>query len=226
MRKSKKVLPIVIVFILFLGCSIKPSTRLDLGYMEGSKYVNVFFGLQMEIPEEWALMSEEEKMEIIQLGQDLAIGSDEDLSKLMVEGRIDSFYLLAASKYRDEERSEFNPSINCIVEYLSGFFAADNGMEYLEYKKEELKSTQIPFEFEKEIYIEDIGGRKFFVMETHIEFGEFGNLSELTVTQKYYVKIIDNYALNFIISYSNENEKKELENILNSIVFNDYKKVQ
>jgi hypothetical protein len=70
-------------------------------------------------------------------------------------------------------------------------------------------------EFSKDDVSQLIGGRNFDVMELEMHRGN------VVITQKYYCAVIKDYALSFILSYSNTDDENELGRVFKTLGFTD-----
>lgn len=213
----KVILTLVMVMaILFsvVGCSKLPAEEIDLGTMEGMIYSNEYFNMTLEVPESWSVLNEDEKKELMDKGMELVTGDDKDFEKQIKNSEYRSVYLISAYKHPLNTQVDFNPNFMSLAEKISFYQGVKDGKKYLEESKKMLEKTQVPYKFEKDIYIEKVGNKDFYVMETYIEVGE------MKVTQEYYSRIEKGYALNFILSYSNEEDKKAVKDTLSTVKFN------
>ncbi len=209
----------IITFLLFIslcmgmiGCSSKK--EVTLGSLDGEKYTNDYFGIEITVPEEWTKLDAQQQQELMNLGQEAIAGDDEKLNKQLDLAEEKVLNFMIAFKYPLDEVHTVNPSIACNAEKLSFLQGIKNGEEYLEMSKELLAKAQIPYEFDEDIYTENLGGQQFSVLKVNIDAGA------IKLYQKYYTKIIDGYAFNIIVTYSDEEEKEEVEEMLNSVKFN------
>ncbi|MDQ2085121.1 hypothetical protein RBH29_01550 [Herbivorax sp. ANBcel31] len=208
MKKISTVLVAVIALVLLGSCGSSETQKMNLGTMDGTRYINEYFGLEIEINEDWELMSEEEKIAITIRGTKFAGGDDEKFKEKLEAGEFEQVYLLAA--YKDVEDS-FEPKITCLAEDLSGYYDIDGEREYLKIMKDGFESIDIGYNFSEEIYMEKAGNTEFYVLESTIEREDFD------VTQKFYVKIIKNNAITFITSYSTKEQEEELDEMMQTI---------
>lgn len=206
---------VMVVAILFsvTGCKL-PAEEIDLGTMEGTTYSNEYFKMTLEVPESWSVLNEDEKKELMDKGMELVAGDDKDFEKQLKNSEYRSVYLISAYKHPLNTQVDFNPNIMSIAEKISFYQGVKDGKEYLEESKKLLEKTEVPYKFEKDIYSEKVGDKDFYVMETFIEVGD------MKITQEYYSRIDKGYALNFILSYSSEDDKKAVEDILATVKFN------
>ncbi|TYQ18054.1 UNVERIFIED_CONTAM: hypothetical protein Cloal_0458 [Acetivibrio alkalicellulosi] len=213
MKKIKFITMVIISIALITGCGLSPSSKIDLGSMDGTKYTNNYFGMSIEVPEEWVVQSEEEKMELMKLGIELSAGDNEEFKKMLEKGAFQTVYLLSVFKHDVGTVEQFNPSFSCYAENLSLIKGVKNSKDYIEQMKKGLKEAQIPYEISDTILSEKVGGKNFDVLETTIDFMGF------EITQRYYFKDEKGYILCFITTYTNNDEKRELEKILKTVKF-------
>lgn len=206
---------VMVVAILFsvTGCKL-PAEEIDLGTMEGTKYSNEYFNMTLEVPESWSLLNKDEKKELMDKGMELVAGDDKNFEKQLKNSEYRSVYLISAYKHPLNTQVDFNPNFMSIAEKISFYQGVKDGKKYLEESKKLLEKTEVPYKFEKDIYSEKVGDKDFYVMETFIEVGD------IKITQEYYSRIDKGYALNFILSYSGEDDKKAVKDILGTVKFN------
>jgi len=216
MRKTKIIILVLVVAALLsvVGCSNLSKKSLDLGTMEGTKYSNEYFNMTLELPESWTVLSEDEKKELMNEGREVVAGENKDFEEALRNNEFRSVYLISTYKHPLNTEVDFNTNFMSLAEKLSFFQNVKDGKGYLEESKKLLEKTQVPYIFEKDISTEKVGNKDFYVMETYIEAGE------MRVTQKYYSIIEKGYALSFILSYSNDEDKKAVQDILNTVKFN------
>jgi len=104
--------------------------------------------------------------------------------------------------------NEFNSSFIILAENL-GTSGVKKAKDYLSHAKDIMKQSNLSYQFAPDYFSEKIGNRKFDAMNTSLD----------SVQQTYYSMINRNFALSFIISYVNDEQKEELKNIINKIRF-------
>jgi hypothetical protein len=87
------------------------------------------------------------------------------------------------------------------------------GKDYLFHVKKAMESGQMKISFPSEISTESVGGHDFDVM--HAEM----SMAAVTVRQDYYASIMKGYAVIFIVSFTTDEEKSSLQDILTSAIF-------
>ena len=227
MKKQKQIIVLLVLVTLLsiTGCSkgkssesstntIKPtSTKVTTGKVEGLSYTNEFFGLSIQIPDKWAVQDKQSVDEMQEVGKDAVAGDDKELKKALDESKNTSLNLLTVFQHPLGSNITFNPSFVSIAENVSQFPSIKTGKEYLEGTKEILKKAQVEYVFGKDIYEEKIDGISFNVMELSV------TVNNIKIFQKYYSTITNKYSLNFIITYTTDEELKSVQQVLNSIKF-------
>ena len=98
-----------------------------------------------------------------------------------------------------------------VAENTKNFPGIKNGKDYLFHAKKLMKQTQMSYSFEKEVFEQTIGRSLFHNMETKLDY--MGK----TIIQEYISTVNKGFSLCFIISYTNEEEKNELYDVINNI---------
>lgn len=212
--KSTIIILLLVVFAFTTGCSKKSKKEITLGKMDGKTYTNEYFGLTYTIPDSWAIATDEEKATLTKAGQEAVANGDEKLKKQLDLSKEKALNLVFAFKHPLSYAEGFNPNFFCIAENLSiaNSLSIKSGADYLTASKELMKKSGIPYVF-KDLTSEKLGGKNFDVMEVNID------IQGIQIHQKYYSTIIDGYALNFISSYSTDEELNEINKISETIKF-------
>ena len=88
-----------------------------------------------------------------------------------------------------------------------------SGKEYLETLRNLLKKSKMPYQFDSDISVRRIGNKQFDYLPVSIK------RNGVTVGQYYFSVIKRNFALSVIISFFSEEQKYQLEEIINQIKF-------
>jgi hypothetical protein len=223
-RVSSCALILLLVFS-FAGCGKKSNKELTkevakdkiitLGENKGNVYTNDFFKMTINMPDKWVVATDEEKTEVLNLGKEIVAGDDKDKAKQLDLSTLRSVYLLMISEKGLQVKSAGNPNFMVLAEKLSFLQGINNGSDYLASIKKQLKSlsSTVPYNLDKEIYTEKIGGKNFSVLEATLEAGT------IKMTQKYYACVLNGYALSFISTGTDDANAKILDTILKSITF-------
>lgn len=209
----KKII-ITLILPLFFGCLNEVKNlpeNFDYGTIGNGSYANNYFEMTVSFNPDWKIGSEEQMNKIADKGKDLIAGDDSELKRGIKAAEVNSAYLLTVSRHEIGTTVEFNPSLLVVAENIKNFPEIKNGSDYLIQTKNLLQQSQINYYFEKAVYKKQIGTLTFHVLEGKINYGT------VVVTQEYYTTITKGFSLSFIISYANEEDKQELDTIIESI---------
>lgn len=219
----KKIVSFLLILSLafsFAGCNTKStkevtkSAAITLGTNKGNVYTNDFFKLTINIPDKWIVATDAEKTKIIEAGKEIVAGDDKDKAKQIDLSAEKSVYLLMVSAKGLQVQSTNNPNFIVIAEKLSFFQSVKTGADYLAEIKKQLKTvTSIPYNLDKAVYTEKVGGKNFSVLEATVEN------STIKMTQKYYACVLNGYALSFISTGLDDAGAKTLDATLKSVTF-------
>jgi hypothetical protein len=188
-------------------------TAITMGEMKDGIYTNNYFGITFSIPKDWTIANDKEKEQLSNIGSQMVAGDDENLKNQLDLAKVRVLNLLFAFRHPLSYNQGFNSSFLCMAENLgvSGLMVK-TGADYLNASKAMLQRTNLKYGF-SDITSEKIGGRDFDVMKVTI------TTQGITVTQKYCTVIINGYAFNFIFSYTDDQQKNELDSIRATIKF-------
>jgi len=203
---------IVLLFLsaILAGCSNGKLKDFDYGKIKNGKYVNSFFGMEMSIPENWFIMSQENLDALIKASGEVAAGDNKELQASVKTTEINSANLLFVSEY-EVGSVALNPYIALVAENvkISGIFIK-NSKEYLQRTAKLCEQSQIPYQIIGDITTETINNQEFAVM--HIMLHDFAY-------QKTYVIYKKDFAIVFTLTYFDDEQKEVLEEIMNSVKF-------
>lgn len=190
--------------------SSKIPDEFDYGKIENGVYSNNYFDFKIPVPDKWSVQSKDEVRQLQKQGEDALAGSNSELREKIQAANVQTAILLTVFRNTPSTNlGEFNSSFIILAENL-GNSGVKEAKDYLEHAKQIMKQSNMSYEFAPNYYSEKIGNRKFDAMNTSLD----------SVQQTYYSTINRNFALSFIISYTNEQQKAELKNIINQIRFN------
>jgi hypothetical protein len=203
------------MLLLLLACE-NPASKsaalpkdFDLGTTQDGHYHNDFFELDIYFDPTWTVQ-DEEQMELTGGEEALIMGDNEALKKNIAASDVNSAYLLSVFKYPEEAVVDFNPGFVVIVENVRLYSNIETGAEYLEQVKKLLNQTALAYTFGKTQ--EQRIGKKIF----HRIAAETTYLGS-TIQQEYYSVVDRGFCLNFILTYSTEQERAELQALLDKI---------
>lgn len=177
--------------------------RPDDSAIEGSTYFNRYFGFRLNIPEGWHVESEAAKKQILDDGRKL-VGSVDQQKQAEIDASLDrTVTLLALSR---------NSALIFAVgaEKLPAPMTDEN---YVSIFRDTLKYSTVPTTITKAVYIENVGGENFSVVETS------STVQNVLVRQKYYVHAMKGYSLFFILTFLNDETLQAEDNVIKSVRF-------
>lgn len=199
--------------IFATGCSNSAKKTITMGTLDGTKYTNEFFGLELNVPDSWYIASEEEKAAILQAGQEAIAENNEDLAKKADLAKEKILNLLISFRHPLTHQGT-NPNVIIMAENLGllGTVAVKSGKDYLEITKTNMEQAGMGYTF-SDTTTEKLGGKDFDVLVATIDAGT------IIVNQKYYVAIIDGYALTFITSSFSDEEAADVKGFMDTVTF-------
>jgi hypothetical protein len=109
----------------------------------------------------------------------------------------------------------YNPNILAAAERITSSPGIKRGSDYLFHAKKLLISSQLEYHFNETIETEEISGVSFDILEASI------SLYGTEIKQHYYTTKIKDYVIIVILSWSNSQEKDELDHILQTLSFSN-----
>ena len=206
------------LLFLFVVAACKQSPKIpenfDYGKIENGVYSNSYFNFEIPVPGKWVVQSKEQVEQIKKAGQDLIAEKNKDIASMVKASEVRSAILLTAFKNRaDTFTGQFNSSFMILSENLGSISGIKTGKDYLQHAKNLMQQSGMSYQFPSGFYSEKVGNREFDVMDVVM------TVKETEVQQSYYSVIDKKFALNIIISFIGDEQKKELINIINNIRF-------
>ena len=213
--KNAITLLLFITALAFTGCKDKPIAEeegFDYGTVANNKYTNKFFDIEMDVPAGWDVQSQEQRDAIMQEGQKLAAGDNQLMKAKIKASEINSANLLTVYQHKMGETADYNPSFMLVAENLKKFPAIKSGNVYLDNAKKLLTTSALNITHIDDNYgHKNLRGLDFYIMNVTM------NVNGVLVYQLYMATVKDGFALGFIYSYGNEEQKRDLEKVASSI---------
>ncbi len=178
----------------------------NYGKMEDTVYANPFFGFKMSVPSAWVVQNKSQIAYVISKGKDAVEFKEETTNKAIKDLDVSSMTLIMLSKHELGAPVEFNPSLMIMAEDVSMYPGVKIGSDYLFQLKRQFKNSNLNFTVSEEYGNTELSGNKFDILECSKE-GTNTHLDYICSIQK-------RFAFAFIITYSNEDEKNELMDIV------------
>lgn len=150
---------------------------------------------------------------IAEEGVKMITADNKELESLMDASTIKTAQLLGVYKHDIGEAVECNPSFLCMSENLSYFSGIQSGKEYYYHMLKVLDKTELKYKLESETETIELSGEEIEKLKLSIDF--LGS----KIYQEYYTVIKNGFALSFVVSYINDEQRNELEKIINSVQF-------
>ncbi len=214
---KKGVLLLIIVFTIIRCVSDKKKDlpeAFDYGNTVDNIYSNAYFDMKIPLNKGWYITPKAQMDALNKQGQSMVAGDNSNLEKALEANSVRSASLLYLYKYELGAAVTFNPSLLVIAENVKQFPDVKSGKDYLFHTENLLTQTTMDFNVIDRSKSRTLGGNTFSSM--HMDMVA---TNDLIVKQEYMSRIEKGFALNFIISYINEEQKLELEQMLERIEF-------
>ena len=200
----------LLLLLSFASCSNDNiQENFDYGNVINNKYQNLFFDFEMDIPDNWNAVVQNQEDD--QLEQDQENDKSEEIVRVT---EIDLANLIMIFKYKDGSDVEFNPSIIVVAERINNPSTVQTEADYLKASADYLKKSKTHYDHIDDSFEKiEINGSTFSIMNV------FSNAPTLKIEQNHYTLIKNGFALTFILNSSNNEQKTELEKIIQSVNF-------
>ncbi|WP_375560096.1 hypothetical protein ACE193_20620 [Bernardetia sp. OM2101] len=218
--KTHLISPIIFLFFIW-SCAPRPKTeekeipiaKIEGFNVENGKYYNSELGLDIDIPKDWFVLSQQGLDSMIAKMKEEAIKKDPSRKEIIEASDIGMNYLLQTFKYPLETSEKYNPSIAIFVEDVTAAPDIHRGTDYLAYLRRSRSNSAVLDFMQDGFTLKTFSNRDFYFMNASQK------LSDYTIYQKYYAVVINRSALAMVVSYSTEEEGKEIDKILETINF-------
>lgn len=213
MRKRVLSLILALTFIATVpdvfSQTTKKAEQIDfLGGVDNGVYLNGYFGFSLSVPKGWKVIDAETTAALMQMGTDVVKGKNERSNKALEESIKQEVVLLNVTKkpigalenamvmigVRKQPSKHITASM--VAEATKSLFASSPTVKLT-----------------KDVEVVTVAGKKFAAMEFVIDVGEHhGRI-------KYFVAMVDGFALSFSLSYDDEADFAELKKSWDSLKF-------
>lgn len=212
--KSLGFLFVLVLAIVFSGCKKKEPLKPNAGTIKNGVYNNEYFGLTLNLPEDWSLQDAESSKELTKFGYKMIAGDDENLERsLNAAAEKQQLMFFSASKYPIGTPVADNPSIIGTAELVKSKPGIKRGSDYLFHVRNLLETSGIKININETKTTEKFGGVEFDMLEVVLSIGN------ISIQQKYYSTIMRDYAISFILTYTSEEGHEYLKEILKTVEF-------
>jgi len=185
----------------------------DEGETKGHIYVNKFFGMQYDFPEDWTIHGEETKKRIMEVGKNAVSGDDPSRKAGMESAVKHTQILLSLFKYPLGTPNVLNQSIQVMAEDVRHAPGIQTGKDYLLNIQNVLKSSKMSVEVEGEPIKADLGKHAFY----HSDF--VIHVQTKDVYESFWATIDKRFALAFVFIAGSPEERAQLVKTLDKVHF-------
>lgn len=193
------------------SATVRQPEGIDEGTIENSAYTNNYFAFGATLPADWSVQERAMKQRIADHGSEMIAGDDPGLKSAMKASQEQSVILFSVFKHPLGTPVSFNPNINCVAEKVSDFPGVRTGTDYFFHVRRIIGASEFPLSFSENTTTNHFGGIEFHTMQGSIKIGG------LHIKQDYHTTIRKGYALNFILTYGNDEEAAVLNKFMESI---------
>ena len=192
----------------------KPGKGFDYGLVDKGHYKNDFFNFEIDLPKNWVLQSQDQKEHIMQSGENMIAGNDENMRAAIQEIDVTSANLVTVFQHELGAAVDYNPNLMLLAENLKQAPGVLTGADYLFHSRKLLTHSALKFEHIDETFKPmNIGGRTFYLMAVDLKY------MGLDIHQLYCSTIEKGFSLSIILSYVSDEQKEILMQSLQSLRF-------
>jgi len=213
--RNKKPLVMLIILVLFAGCSKKQEPSPITVNKKEDIYENEYFKFTIEKPRGWYSRSVKESL----LSQHrnkkgLSGKTDESEMDAIIDQSMEkTLPLFSFFEFRHGSQIKLNPSVLAIAQNTKNFPEAKNSCDYLKHVMAVLEKGQIKYIFEPDCKELTLKGKNFSVVNAYAKMGKD------IVYQNYYATISGKHTISIITTYFDNETKKAVEAVISSIEF-------
>ena len=181
--------------------------------IDGNIYENRFFGLSVNRPDGWYAQSVEEMLMTQQQGGKVIAGDNKNLQAMLDAAKDSSLPLFGFYEFPPGTPGKINPNVLAVAENIKAYPGITKPCDYIAAVKSLLAMGQVQYTFDGGCKSGNVGGRESGYIDALLDLGR------LTIKQRYHAILANGYALSFIETYTDEQNHTKVENVVNSIRF-------
>lgn len=218
MHQTLKAL-LFIALIALTGCNeykdrpvaVKEIEGFDFGHVRNNTYTNTFFNIKMDVPNGWLVQDEKQKEELMKHGREASLSNDQKKNVAIKASEITTANLFTAF-CREPGTVAFNHSLIIIAENIGQYSMNITPEIYLENANKMLRSSQMEIiQIDNSFRKKELNGMEYY------EMGLVNFVENMNVRQTYLITIDKGFVFGFIYSYTDDEQKKELEKAIYSL---------
>lgn len=217
MKLTLKLIGLLFIAMFTFSCDSEiKSDIFDYGVVENNKYKNSFFEFELDLPKGWIVASKEQTDNLTKMGKELIAGDDANMKAIISASEVNNATLLSINQYAVGSPVDYNPGLVLIAENIVASPGIKSGSDYLFLSRRLLEHAQVQYDYiDEDFEKEFIDNQEFYLMNCSINYLGFN------IQQVYYSTIINEFSLNAIISFVDEEQKNNLIEIIHSMEFDN-----
>lgn len=195
------------------GNDAKPdsSTSMVTEEIGDNAFRNEFFGLTVSKPESWHALDQQQQLQLMGLGGDIASSGNDDLKRIVDATAKNNHPLFAFFMYELGSPVTTNPSVIGLAENIGLMTGVKTGRDYFFHVKKLLSNTGMNYELNEEYGERVIGGVAFDSMEVTSTF------DGTPIAQTYYAARHGNFVISIIATRGADESVAATSEIIDSI---------
>ena len=183
----------------------------ELGIAQNGIYSNQYFGFEIKYDTSWKVHSRETLQNVSDLSREYLDKRDQNLKSVFDAAEVKTARLFGLSQFEFGSIQGLNPSLMITVENVQNSTKIKTEKDYLKAARQTMIDAQMDFRISQEVHEKHIGNLDCYAVEMTIDYPFKG------ITQEYYISLKRGFALGFIITYINQEQKEELHKMIESI---------
>ena len=216
--RTKPLFLLPLIILLMISCSKDSKTaNFDYGKIEKNIYSNSFFKMVITLPDGWHFLTDEQNKGLMNKSSELLTKENNTINKNIEASKVTTALLLTALQHEVGTDTIFNPNMVIIAENLKNNPNVKSPADYLVLTRKTLVQTTQIISTDC-ISNVNINGTNLSTMRL-ISADNKTNANE-RIIQKYYVHILNKFAITAILTYKTEDQRLLLEQAISTLKFN------
>ena len=211
----------LVLFITSCNSQQQQSELFDFGKVENGNYSNDFFGFNVTLPQEWYVQAKDSLVyKIKDMYKDKEFtGNSKNLQTSIEKTKpstVNKAVLLTLFRYDIDSAVDLNYSFVVAALNLKNDPQLKTGKDCINEIIKQSSSHEVKRTINGEPQLTKIGNKDFYEITMEMEISE---VTSGIVKQKYLSSVINNFNFSIILTYSTDEQLKELNNILATATF-------
>jgi hypothetical protein len=186
--------------------AVKPDQRAFFGTLDGGKYKNPFFGLELQAPQDYTVLDSQQSQIYVKAGADL-LSNNEQTTKQFDEALLNQATLLGV--FQKPMGSPGNSVLEIVVRKQAQGVTANLALA----ANVSIMTSTGKYKLIRSIENAKFGGLRF---SGALVQGEFNSIK---LTSEFYVVMRRGYSFHMVVTYSTEEGRKSMIAVLDTLKF-------